>query len=67
MKKRSGKRHRRHPARTDRPWRRPAIARLRKWITRHHHSIQIHFVKGVSYQVGSGAVTVIILWWQSRH
>jgi hypothetical protein len=25
------------------------------------------FLKGVAYKLGSGAVTLIILWWETRH
>lgn len=28
-----------------------------------HH----HFLQGAAYKLGSGAVTLLILWWETRH
>ncbi|MGW7131330.1 hypothetical protein ACWGIA_23755 [Streptomyces bobili] len=40
---------------------------LRKWPTRHSRRVHDQMISGASYAVGSGAVSVIILWIQSRH
>ncbi|KNE83366.1 hypothetical protein AB0B04_19500 [Streptomyces xinghaiensis] len=26
-----------------------------------------HFVHGVAFKLGSGAVTLVVLWWETRH
>jgi hypothetical protein len=55
-----------HLARMDR-WRTRTIGHLRKWVGRHGHSVHAQFLQGAAYRLGSGAVTLLILWWQSRH
>ncbi|MFD7980169.1 hypothetical protein [Streptomyces sp. NPDC059071] len=62
------------PARPDSPPRRLDLdkqskgvrARLRKWVRRHEHGVQKAFWQGASYQLGSGAVGLLILWAQGR-
>ncbi|TXS80560.1 hypothetical protein [Streptomyces sp. sk2.1] len=41
---------------------------FRKQITRAlWRDVPGEFLRGVAYKLGSGAVTVIILWWEVRH
>jgi hypothetical protein len=40
---------------------------LREWPRRHGRTVHDQMVRGVSYGVGSGAVSVLVVWWQSRH
>lgn len=58
------------PGSVDR-WMPQAIARmrsyLREWPNRHARRVHDQMISGASYAVGSGAVSVIILWIQSRH
>lgn len=58
------------PGSVDR-WMAQAIARissyLRKWPTRHARTVHDQMVSGASYALGSGAVSLIILWFQTRH
>jgi hypothetical protein len=30
------------------------------------HGVHHHFLQGVAYKLGSGAVTLLILWWETR-
>lgn len=55
-----------HPRPVDRRW---AVTRLhlRKWFGGRRRSVYRHFAQGVAYQLGSGAVTLLILWWETRH
>ncbi|MFD8813848.1 hypothetical protein ACFV23_20720 [Streptomyces sp. NPDC059627] len=55
-----------HPSRRDRPC--SAIIRhLRKGISREGRNVSGEFLKGAAYKLGSGAVTLIIIWWETRH
>jgi hypothetical protein len=50
----------------DRWWRR--IARyLRRWRERHGRIISDQMLRGASYSLGSGAVSLIILWFETHH
>lgn len=40
---------------------------LRKWAGRGEHTVHHHFLQGMAYKLGSGAVTLLILWWKTRH
>ncbi|MEU0343943.1 hypothetical protein ABZ092_34610 [Streptomyces bobili] len=40
----------------------PAEMEWGPWTGVHHH-----FLQGVAYKLGSGAVTLLILWWETRH
>ncbi|MFC4506071.1 MULTISPECIES: hypothetical protein [Streptomyces] len=66
MEESSAKRWARHLARVDR-WRTKTICYLRKWIGRRGQGVHMHFLQGVAYKLGSGAVTLLILWWETRH
>ena len=46
---------------------RDAGCRLRKWLGAHGQDVQNQFLQGAANRVGSGAVTLIILWWETRH
>ncbi|MDX2631807.1 hypothetical protein PV381_35530 [Streptomyces scabiei] len=39
---------------------------LRKWGGSDEHSVHHHFLRGAAYKLGSGAVTLLILWWETR-
>jgi hypothetical protein len=39
---------------------------LRKWVRRHGHGAHTHLVRGLSYGVGSGAVSILIIWAERR-
>ncbi|MGW1328307.1 hypothetical protein ACWD64_37985 [Streptomyces antibioticus] len=40
---------------------------LRKWGGGGGHGVHHHFLQGMAYKLGSGAVTLLILWWETRH
>ncbi|RSS67342.1 hypothetical protein EF911_36030 [Streptomyces sp. WAC06128] len=62
----SAKRQRKHPPCWNR--RRAATApHLRRWVRRQGRNLPGEFLQGVAYKLGSGAVTLLILWWQTRH
>lgn len=42
------------------------IRHLRKWIRRQGRNVSGEFLQGAAYKLGSGAVTLIILWWQTH-
>lgn len=54
-----------HPRRLDR-WLASIPTHLRKRMGNDGHSVHHHFLQGVAYKLGSGAVTVLILWWEAR-
>jgi hypothetical protein len=66
MEESSAKRCAKHLAHLDR-WCTYTIGYLRKWISRHGHGVQNQFLQGAAYKLGSGAVTLLILWWETRH
>jgi hypothetical protein len=39
---------------------------LRKWARRHGRGVHAHLVRGLSYGVGSGAVSILIIWAERR-
>ncbi|MER7741972.1 hypothetical protein ABTX34_27290 [Streptomyces sp. NPDC096538] len=39
---------------------------LQKGRENRGHSVHHHFLQGAAYKLGSGAVTVLILWWEAR-
>lgn len=43
------------------------IRHLRKWIGREGRNVPAEFLQGAAYKLGSGAVTLLILWWETRH
>lgn len=48
-------------------WMARAVHYLREWPRRHGRTVHNQMIRGASYGVGSGAVSLIIMWWQSRH
>lgn len=54
-----------HPRRMDR-WRASIRIHLRKWGGSGGHGVHHHFLQGMAYKLGSGAVTLLILWWETR-
>ena len=53
-----------HPRPVDRWWAAIRI-HLRKWGGSGGHSVHHHFLQGMAYKLGSGAVTLLILWWET--
>jgi hypothetical protein len=43
------------------------LPRTAAYLRGHRRAVHDHVLRGVSYGVGSGAVSLIIMWWQSRH
>jgi hypothetical protein len=39
---------------------------LHKWVRRHGRGAHTHLVRGLSYGVGSGAVSILIIWAERR-
>ncbi|MET9759976.1 hypothetical protein ABZ016_13095 [Streptomyces sp. NPDC006372] len=65
MEESNAKRQPKHLSRWAR--RRTEMARhLRKWIGQQGRSIPTEFLQGAAYKLGSGAVTLLILWWEAR-
>ncbi|MFI1607628.1 hypothetical protein ACH4YN_36870 [Streptomyces griseofuscus] len=44
-----------------------AIRDLRKWTSDQGRSIPGDFLRGAAYKLGSGAVTLLILWRETHH
>ncbi|MFF7888691.1 hypothetical protein ACH40F_47890 [Streptomyces sp. NPDC020794] len=65
MEESSAKRWARRLARVGR-WRKSTICHLRKWTDKHGQDVQRQFLQGAASKLGSGAVTLIILWWETR-
>lgn len=55
-----------HLARWDR-WRKKNTGHLRKPAGWQRQSVSGEFLRGAAYKLGSGAVTLLILWWETRH
>jgi hypothetical protein len=47
-------------------WRARVVRYLREWPARHGRSVQDQVWRGAAYGVGSGAVSVIVVWFESR-
>lgn len=47
-------------------WRARTVRYLREWPARHGRSVQDQVWRGAAYGVGSGAVSLIVVWMQSR-
>lgn len=54
-----------HPCRMSR-WISSINMRLWKWSGTRGYGIPHHFLQGMAYKLGSGAVTLLILWWETR-
>ena len=46
------------------------LYRLRDWAAkkaaRHGRTVKHQFIRGASYGVGSGAVSLLVVWWEHR-
>lgn len=40
---------------------------LRKWISTQGRNVPSQFLRGAAYKLGSGAVSLLILWWETHH
>ncbi|MFJ4152781.1 hypothetical protein ACIP10_35130 [Streptomyces galbus] len=40
---------------------------VRKWVAAQGRNVPGEFVRGAAYKLGSGAVTVLIVWWETHH
>lgn len=49
------------------PWRRRLARYLREWSTRHGRTVREQMLRGASYGVGSGAVSLLVVWFEARH
>lgn len=59
-----------HPNKGDGPvdrWMARAVRYLREWLRRHGRTVHNQMIRGASYSLGSGAVSLIILWFETRH
>ena len=66
MEESSAKHEPEHPSR----WiRRKAetVRHLRKWVRWQGRNVPGEFLRGAAYKLGSGTVTLLILWWETRH
>lgn len=48
-------------------WRARTTRYLREWPRRHGRTVHDQVIRGASYGVGSGAVSLLIVWFQTRH
>jgi hypothetical protein len=39
---------------------------LREWHARHSQTVHSQIIRGASYSLGSGAVSLIIIWFENR-
>ncbi|WP_406263546.1 hypothetical protein OIA45_49040 (plasmid) [Streptomyces chartreusis] len=47
-------------------WMARAVRYLRDWSGRHGRTVHDQVLRGVSYGVGSGAVSLLVLWYETR-
>jgi hypothetical protein len=40
---------------------------LRQWPRKHGRTVHEQMIRGASYGIGSGAVSLLVLWVQTRH
>jgi hypothetical protein len=40
---------------------------LREWPARHGRTVRDQMIRGASYGVGSGAVSLLVVWFEARH
>lgn len=66
MEESNAKRWSKHLTRWTR-WRTEAAPHLCKWLRQQGREAPGEFLRGASYKLGSGAVTLLILWWETRH
>lgn len=47
-------------------WIARVVRYLREWPARHGRRVHDQMLSGVSYGIGSGAVSVLVLWYETR-
>ncbi|MFI9772454.1 hypothetical protein ACIHJG_37230 [Streptomyces sp. NPDC052415] len=62
----NAKRQPKHPARWSKRCT-ESIRHLGKWMGQQGRNVPGEFLQGAAYKLGSGAVTLLILWWETRH
>ncbi|MGP3938527.1 hypothetical protein [Streptomyces sp. 6N106] len=67
MEESNAKRQPKHPPRWTIRLRAETIRHLRKWMHQQGSNVPGEFLQGAAYRLGSGAVTLLILWWETRH
>ncbi|WP_329266544.1 hypothetical protein [Streptomyces sp. NBC_01451] len=65
MDESNAKDERKHPFRWVRR-RIDTMRRLRKWIVQQGHIVSGEFLQGAANRLGSGTVSLLILWWETR-
>ncbi|MYW49601.1 hypothetical protein [Streptomyces sp. SID161] len=50
-----------------REWAEKNAARVKRMAKRHGRDVKAQIIRGVSYGVGSGAVSLILVWWEHQH
>ncbi|MFC8668793.1 hypothetical protein [Streptomyces sp. NPDC057199] len=65
MEESNAKRWSKHLARWTR-WRTEDTPHLRTWLRQQGREAPGEFLRGAAYKLGSGAVTLLILWWETR-
>ena len=50
-----------------RDWAAEKAARFERAVDRHSPDVKSQMIRGVSYGVGSGAVSILFFWWENRH
>lgn len=48
-------------------WMARAIRYLRQWPRRHGRTVHEQMIRGASYSLGSGAVSLLVIWFETRH
>jgi hypothetical protein len=48
-------------------WLRRAARYLREWVARQGRTVPEQMIRGASYSLGSGAVSLLIVWFEARH
>ncbi|GAA2484394.1 hypothetical protein [Streptomyces longisporus] len=43
------------------------VSHLREWTRHQGRDVPGEFLQGGAYKLGSGAATLIIVWWETRH
>ncbi|MGW2051920.1 hypothetical protein ACWCPF_43400 [Streptomyces sp. NPDC001858] len=66
MDESNAKRQPKHPSRWDRRCI-ETVRHLGKWAVQQGRNVPGEFLQGAAYKLGSGAVTLLILWWETRH
>ena len=65
MEEPNAKRRPKHPAPRGRQHT-ETVRRLRNWLGQQGRNVPSEFLQGAAYKLGSGAVTLLVLWWETR-